>query len=133
MKARILGPNHQDERHPAAPHDPTERSLVLELGPWEVRTFAGRFLAYFAPRGLLHIQYWHAEKGISVLSPSRLTRARYEVRATDQCTMHFANWEGVQTHLEACHGVVAPTELEAFHTESVLVSRLGESVGGLAS
>jgi hypothetical protein len=91
---------------PPAPHDPRERALICTLvvrapalpahssrhgstgrrgAPastrWEVRAFpiGGRMHRYFAPRGLLHLQLWQPESGVSMLTPSRLTLGRWEV------------------------------------------------------
>jgi len=51
-----------------------------------VRIFdpSSRMHAYFAPRGLSHIQLWHPEARVSVLTPSRLTCERYEVFPIEQ-------------------------------------------------
>jgi hypothetical protein len=63
------------------PHDPRQRDLIVRLPEWEVRAFPrdGRMHAYFAPRGLLHLQLWHPRARVSVLTPSRLTCGRYEI------------------------------------------------------
>ena len=63
---------------PPPPHDPRERELALTLEGWEVRLFGGRMFAYFVTRGLWHMQLWHPVARISILTPSRLTRGRYE-------------------------------------------------------
>lgn len=70
-------------RYPAPPHDPRERIVVTSLDGWEVRNFGphDRRRAYFAVRGLGHLQLWHAASGVSVLTPSRLTAGRYEASA----------------------------------------------------
>lgn len=66
---------------PPPPHDRSGRRVVARVGEWEVRTFAegSRMHAYFAPRGLLHLQLWHPARGVSVLTPSRLTAHHWEV------------------------------------------------------
>jgi hypothetical protein len=66
-------------RLPPAPHDPREREHVLTLRGWEVRLFDDERFAYFVPRGLWHVQLWQPELGISLLTPSRLTRQAYEL------------------------------------------------------
>ena len=66
-------------RFPPPPHDPREREHVLTLRGWEVRLFDDERFAYFVPRGLWHVQLWQPERGISVLTPSRLTRSAYEL------------------------------------------------------
>jgi hypothetical protein len=66
---------------PPPPHDPRERVPVSRARGWDVRSFLleDRRFAYFAPRSLWHMQLWHAGAGVSVLTPSRLTRGRYEI------------------------------------------------------
>jgi hypothetical protein len=69
------------EEWPPAPHDPRERTLVVKTGPWQVRTFrtTDPKFEYLAERGLWHLQLWHAEAGVSILSPSGLTLGHYEI------------------------------------------------------
>lgn len=64
---------------PPAPHDPRERELAMLAEGWEVRVFADRKFQYFVTRGFLHVQLWHPEARISILSPSRLTSGFYEM------------------------------------------------------
>jgi hypothetical protein len=64
---------------PPAPHDPRERELVLVVRGWQVRLFSDERFGYFVPRGLWHVQLWQPERGISVLTPSRLTQQAYEL------------------------------------------------------
>lgn len=66
---------------PPPPHDPSERILVEFLGDWEVRIFSpsGIFHRYFSAKGMLHVQLWHPEAGVSLLTPSPITAGRYEV------------------------------------------------------
>ena len=64
---------------PPAPHDPRERELAMLADGWEVRVFGGRKFQYFVGRGFLHVQLWHPEERISILTPSRLTCGFYEV------------------------------------------------------
>ena len=35
--------------------------------------------AYFARRGFAHVQLWHPERRVSVLTPSRLTGGNFEL------------------------------------------------------
>lgn len=68
---------------PPRPHDPAERELVAQVGPWQVRRLAhgSAKLEYCARRGFLHLQLWHPQAGVSVLTPSRLTGDQYDVAA----------------------------------------------------
>ncbi len=80
---------------PPPPHDPLDRMLVGHIDEWELRIFdpSGRWHEYFAPRGLLHLQLWNEEYGISLISPSQLTLHRYELH-------HPACWKFA--HRELC-------------------------------
>lgn len=63
-------------------HAPSERVIAARLGAWEVRCHgkAGAQHSYFATRGLLHMQLWHPTARVSILTPSRLTNDRFEIR-----------------------------------------------------
>ena len=65
---------------PPPPHDPRERVVLGTVGAWQVLGFAPDDVKfdYFASRGFLHLQLWHPEKGVSLLTPSCLTAGRYE-------------------------------------------------------
>lgn len=65
---------------PPPPHDPRDRAAVCVAGAWQVRTLleTDPKLDYLARRGLLHLQLWHPEAQVSVLSPSGLTGGHYE-------------------------------------------------------
>lgn len=60
---------------PTGIHDPDQRCLVQQIGPWEVRVYAWNDARhrYLAPRGCLHLQLWAPGLGVSLLVPSRLT------------------------------------------------------------
>jgi hypothetical protein len=67
-------------------HSAFDRELVAQLGAWEVRRHAEhdpRF-AYFAQRTFLHLQLWHPDEHISVLTASRLTGGRFEIATGDR-------------------------------------------------
>lgn len=66
---------------PPPPHDPAERVAVDRVGEWEVRVSdpKGPFHTYFARRGMLHVQLWHPEAEVSVLTRSKITANRFEV------------------------------------------------------
>jgi hypothetical protein len=65
---------------PPPPHDPRERVAVATIDGWEVRVFPpdDRKFSYFVTRGFLHVQLWHPQARVSVLTPSRLTGGQYE-------------------------------------------------------
>lgn len=83
MPHASVGPPQRARRPipPPRPHDPAERELVGQIGPWQVRRFplSSAKLEYCARRGFLHLQLWHPEAGVSVLTPSRLTGDQFDV------------------------------------------------------
>jgi hypothetical protein len=95
---------------PPPPHDPAERTLLAEMDGWEVRDFApdDPRHAYFAHRGFSHLQLWHPEAGISLLTPSRLTAGSYEV-------FPFVGWKRrgdyatLRALIKSAHGVTLPS------------------------
>jgi hypothetical protein len=60
-----------DSNWPPPPHDPRERELVLTLRGWQVRLFGENKFQYFVRHGFWHVQLWHVEARVSVLTPSR--------------------------------------------------------------
>jgi hypothetical protein len=65
---------------PPPPHDPGDRVVRLRLDGWDLRNFprTDERWAYFATHGFAHVQLWHPEALLSVLTPSRLTAGRFE-------------------------------------------------------
>ncbi len=90
--------------HPP-PHDPAEREVAHAVDGWEVRVFTGSKFAYFAPRGLWHVQLWHPRACVSVLTPSRLTAEAYEIFPSAGWKRRCATHEEVARVLAAEHGV----------------------------
>ncbi|MGH7338703.1 MAG: hypothetical protein ACREI7_14065, partial [Myxococcota bacterium] len=74
--------------NPPRPHDPGERVVIACAGAWELRQFADDDpkLAYFGPRGFLHVQLWNPARSASILTPSRLTAGQFEIRTRDGFT-----------------------------------------------
>jgi len=77
------------------PHDPRERDLVLASGEWEVRIFSGRKFQYFVTRGFWHLQLWHPDARVSLLSPSRLTHGFYEALTATNWKIQAATYEAL--------------------------------------
>jgi len=81
-------------------HDPGERCCLFESADgWLILGHAinDPNHAYFAPRGLLHLQLWHPQRRVSVLTPSLLTRGTFEVWASSArerlcCYGHLATF-----------------------------------------
>jgi hypothetical protein len=106
---------------PPAPHDPREREVVGRVGAWEIRQFppSDPKLAYFGGRGFLHIQLWHPERGVSILTPSRLTGGRFDVWTEDGCWLSLARWQTVAASLPDVT-TPGPLEVEAIERWFVL-------------
>jgi len=102
-------------------HAPGDRVLVSQLDAWEVRRHDehGEHHRYFAPRGMLHFQLWHPATQISILTPSRLTRGRFEVWR-DQVRSALRTWEGVTAQLA---DLVVPSKAEIAALQIWLVAR----------
>jgi hypothetical protein len=80
MPADDAQPRSTPPDWPPPPHDPRERVVVATVGGWELRVFPpdDRKFSYFVTRGFLHVQLWHPQARVSVLTPSRLTGGMYE-------------------------------------------------------
>ncbi|MBX3185368.1 MAG: hypothetical protein KF819_00070 [Labilithrix sp.] len=105
---------------PPPPHDPRERDLALTLEGWEVRVFGDRQFEYFATRGFWHVQLWHPRAGVSILTPSRLTRGFYEA-------FPVAGWKGQAPDYEHLatlvreHRVALPSKAALLRIERAFV------------
>ena len=120
--------SHQ-EAYPAPPHplhDPNDRVLVGCHGPWEVRVHARNSARhhYFAPRGFLHVQFWHPERGISVLTQSALTAGRFEVcspgrRLRPCCPKHLQNALASMDVLPLCMRLIRSYEGWLVHAPAI--------------
>jgi hypothetical protein len=95
------------------PHDPSERALVCKLGAWEFRAFPpdDPKHRYFATRELLHLQLWHPDARVSLLTPSRLTAGAFELFPVDgwKCVVRSA--EEARRLARYAHGVELPSPL----------------------
>lgn len=105
---------------PPRPHDPREREVVGRAGAWEVRQFAAgdAKLAYFTVRGFLHLQLWHPQAQISILTPSRLTAGHFEAWLADT-RIAVRRW----VDLDAALGGRAPAQAELRALERWFVLR----------
>ena len=111
---------------PPAPHDPRERDRVMMLGEWEVRLFGDRIYEYFRDRGLWHVQLWHPGRRISLLSPSRLTRGRWEAYPIFGWKQDAPSYAMLAEQIEHEHPVTTPTDAAVDGLERVLVRDLVE-------
>lgn len=98
---------------PPRPHDPGERVVVAYAGAWELRQFADDDprLAYFRPRGFLHVQLWDPARATSILTPSRLTGGVFELWDGDGRSA-ARTWAHVVALL-ADHALPGPAALRA--------------------
>ncbi|MEC7240117.1 MAG: hypothetical protein VXW32_02665 [Myxococcota bacterium] len=72
--------------HLPSPHDPSERALLHAQYGWQIRTYpwnSSQHLLY-KTKGMLNLQLWYPEVGLSILTPSGLTGGQYEVRMGDE-------------------------------------------------
>jgi hypothetical protein len=83
-------------------HDPDDREAVGILGPWEIRRHADHDLRLYwlARHRGLHVQLWHGPSATSVISPSALTRGRWEVRRPGEPVRRLATFDQVRAALE---------------------------------
>jgi hypothetical protein len=95
---------------PPSPHDPCERTLVGESHGWQVRVFpqGEPKHAYFAARGFLHVQLWEPTRGVSLLTPSRLTEDRFEVFPVRSWKCRPPDYDAVREVVLEAHGVGVP-------------------------
>jgi hypothetical protein len=107
---------------PPSPHDPRERVAIGAAGQWSIRQFAPQDpkLAYFTGRGFLHLQLWHPEHRISILTPSRLTAGRFEAWAVGGDRLTVVSWDEIAAGLG---DITAPTAAEIRALERWLVMR----------
>lgn len=75
------GPCLSPALEPPAPHHIGDRKIVAELDGWMVRAFptGDRKFDYLRARGFLHLQLWHPDARVSVLTPSDLTDGLFEI------------------------------------------------------
>lgn len=113
---------HPGRPVPPASHDPNERHEIARVGTWQLRQFApgDTKLPYFTTRGFLHVQLWHEDAGISILTPSRLTAGRYEAWLPDGQRVASPVWRGVVACLPP---IPAPTAAELRAIERWFVVR----------
>lgn len=96
---------------PPPPHDARERVRLLSVEGWEVRVFAESDPkhAYFAARGLLHLQLWEPRSGVSILTPSRLTCGRFEAFPIEGWKRAAPDYATIAALIRLAHGVAAPS------------------------
>jgi len=110
---------------PPPPHDPRDRELTMPLeGGWELRTPTARMTAYFLPRGLLHVQLWHPASGVSILTPSRITRGLYEAFPVRRWKAPARSYAEITELVAREHGVAPPSAFAVASLERAFVDEL---------
>ncbi len=113
---------------PPPPHDPSDRDVVVRLGSWEVRVSTGRHFEYFVPRGFWHVQLWHPEARISILTPSRLTSGAFEAFPSRGWKARARTYSALREWLADEHDTDLPSDADVRWVERVLVDRIVASV-----
>src|SRR5687768_1858005 len=110
-------------------HDPADRVAVGAIGAWQLRQFAesDRRLAYFARRGFAHVQLWHPIEGISIVTPSRLTRGNFEL-CSARVRIASARWDAIEMALVG-FGVAPPNRHEVKSIERWFVLSFESGAG----
>jgi hypothetical protein len=92
----------------APPHDPAEREVFGAAGDWQLLAFTDRKREYFLSRGLWHVQLWHADAGVSVLTPSRLTGGCFEVYPFRGLKARARAYDALARAVRGDHGIEVP-------------------------
>ena len=103
-------------------HDPYERVCVHEEKGWEIRAFARndpRF-GWLASRGLLHMQLWHADYEVSVLTPSQLSEGTFLID-TPGFQTRIGCYKGVRGFVYENFDTVPPCYPKVVHFETWFV------------
>ncbi|WP_437500095.1 hypothetical protein [Sorangium sp. So ce1099] len=130
--ARCVEPA-RGEGWPPSPHDPREREVALVVAGWEVRLFGGRKFEYFVTRGFWHLQLWHPEARVSVLTPSRLTRGLYEAYPIANWKAQAPDYEKLAALLGGLFAAKLPEASAVLRLERALVAEVVRGSGGVLS
>ncbi|XXX73227.1 hypothetical protein WMF30_36820 [Sorangium sp. So ce134] len=129
----LLAEPAREEGWPPPPHDPRERELALVVAGWEVRVFVGRKFEYFVARGFWHLQLWHPEARVSVLTPSRLTRGLYEAYPIANWKAQAPDYDKLVTLLGGLFAAKLPEKSAVLRLERALVAEVVRGSGGVPS
>lgn len=122
-----------EEGWPPPPHDPRERELALVVAGWEVRLFGGRKFDYFVTHGFWHLQLWHPEARVSILTPSRLTRGLYEAYPIANWKAQAPDYDKLATLLDGLVEAKLPERVAVLRLELALVAEVVRGHGGVVS
>jgi len=106
-------------------HDPHQRVMVGYAGDWEVRDFPRHHDAgHEANRqGMAHVQLWLPSHGVSLLTPSLLTRDRWEAYPIADWKLATPYFGIMAQLLRTEHGVELPSGAEMRRIARWLVAR----------
>lgn len=82
-------------------HAPEQRELLAMVEAWEIRRFPGTPL-----RAMVHVQLWHPDLDVSIITPSRATAGCFEARI-DGDHLIARTWDVLRRELVK-RGVVPP-------------------------
>ncbi|WP_437567191.1 hypothetical protein [Sorangium sp. So ce542] len=128
-----LAERARDDGWPPPPHDPRERELALVVAGWEVRLFVGRKFEYFVARGFWHLQLWHPEARVSVLTPSRLTCGLYEAYPIANWKAQAPDYDKLVALLGGLFAAKLPEKAAVLRLERALVDEVVRGSGGVPS
>ena len=97
---------------------------MIGVRGWDVRVFGEHKFQYFVRQGFWHLQLWHPEAGVSVLTPSKLTCDLYEVFPIASWKARASTYPELARLIADEHGLELPRELELLELTRALVQRV---------
>lgn len=93
-------------------HNPEPRHEIEKINGWSIRSNHWDQPAYATTlgQGGFHIQLWHEEKRISVLTPSAMTASHFEILIGCGCRHRVGCMQGVELFLKVCQNVELPDQ-----------------------
>ena len=95
---------------PPPPHDPRDRVFLDVVDGWQVRVMepGGACERYFGREGFGHLQFWYPPSGLSVLTPSELTRHQFEIYVDDNWKYSSADYRTIRDRVLRTFGFCLP-------------------------
>ena len=92
-------------------HDPAERVVIGHVGEWQIRDFPRERLedGFSRSPGIGHVQLWLPHAEVSVLTPSILTRGRWEAYPVNWARFSTSYFGLLNEFLRVELGVELPT------------------------
>lgn len=119
---------------PSGLHDPEDAEVIGQLGPWVVHRLSVHDLRlyYTLRRGMLSLLLT-LDGGWSIVTPSRLTLAQWELRRPDGAVFRAASLEALQAHAvgvrlpqTCCAARVVDLGVTSLARRALLFGRVGE-------